>query len=350
MRDTTGYWLYQGARVAWYFGQYLASTRASALASARAGGGVMRGRRAPQPGLPTMRDLLVDLTALLRRDRDNIAAGLYRMPHDAVPHIRRWLRDARLYFDDLPAVNARRRRDGFSELGADDLRLPPYYRRNFHYQTDGYLSARSAQLYDHQVEVLFLGGAAAMRRQALVPLAAHVRRQRGRPLRLLDIGSGTGDFLTFVKDNWPDMTVSAVDLSRYYLEEAGRQLRPWGGVARLLAAAEALPIGDETVDIATAIYLLHEVPDDARAAIAAEAARVLRPNGRLIIVDSLQYGDRLAYDPLLAKFPASFHEPFYEGYARCDLDALFASVGLRRSGSTVAFFSKVLVYDKPVRA
>lgn len=340
MRDTTGYWLSQGARVAWYLGQYLASTRIPAAA------GGSRTRRTPQPGLPTMRDLLVDLAALLRRDRDNIAAGLYRMPHDAVPDLRRWLEEARLYFDDLPAVHARRRRDGHDELGTSEQRLPSYYLRNFHYQTDGYLSDRSARLYDHQVEVLFLGGAAAMRRQALVPLGAYVLRQRGRALRLLDLGSGTGDFLTFLRDNWPQIGVAAVDLSRHYLEEAERRLRPWGGVDRLQAAAEALPVGDGTIDLVTAIYLFHEVPSAERVRIAAEAARVLRAGGRLIIVDSLQYGDRPAYDPLLAKFPASFHEPFYDGYARCDFDALFASLGLRRSGSSIAFFSKVMVYDK----
>lgn len=338
MQDTTGYWFSQGARVAWYLGQYLVSTRT---------GGRGRSRRRPQPGLPTMRDLLVDLAALLRRDRDNIAAGLYRMPHDAVPDLRQLLGEARLYFDDLPAVEARRRRNGFDEVDYENRGLPAYYRRNFHFQTDGYLSARSARLYDPQVEILFLGGAAAMRRQALVPLAAYVRRHRKRPLRLLDLGSGTGDFLTFVRDNWPQMEVCAVDLSRAYLREAARRLDRWGAVGQIQAAAEALPVADDSVELVTAIYLLHEVPGAERRRIAAEAARVLRAGGRLIVVDSLQYGDRTTYDPLLARFPVSFHEPFYEDYARCDLDALCGSVGLRPSGSTIAFFSKVMVYDKP---
>ncbi|HSO42025.1 MAG TPA: class I SAM-dependent methyltransferase [Rhodospirillales bacterium] len=343
MMDANGYWLSQGARVAWYLSQY--------LVSARAGGRRRRGAAARlQPNLPTMRDLLVDLAGLLRRDRANIAAGVYKMPHDAVPDLRRWISDAALYFEDLPAVNARRARGGFEELGADDERLPAYYRRNFHYQTDGYLSARSAALYDHQVEVLFMGGAAAMRRQALVPIAAYVRRQRGRELRLLDLGSGTGDFLTFVKDNWPEIAISAVDLSRYYLAEAARRLARWGGAGTVAAAAEALPVADASIDVATCIYLLHEVPDGERERIAAEVARVLRPGGRLIIVDSLQYGDVPAYDGLLERFPASFHEPYYAGYAAADLDAVFGGVGLRRTGREVAFFSKILVYDRPFPA
>jgi ubiquinone/menaquinone biosynthesis C-methylase UbiE len=341
MRDTNGYWLSQSARVAWYLSQY--------LVSARVGGRRRRAAAKPQPNLPTMRDLLVDLAALLRRDRENIRAGLYKMPHDAVPDLRRWIGDAARYFEDLPAVNARRARGGFEEIGGDCERLPPYYRRNFHYQTDGYLSARSAALYDHQVEVLFLGGASAMRRQALVPLAAYIHRQRGRTLRLLDLGSGTGDFLTFVKDNWPDLSVTAVDLSRYYLAEAAKRLDRWGGAGVVTAAAEALPVADASMDVATCVYLLHEVPAAERERIAAEVARVLRPGGRLIVVDSLQYGDRAAYDVLLQKFPASFHEPYYASYAATDLDALFAGVGLSRTGRTVAFFSKILVYDRPGR-
>ncbi len=340
MMDANGYWLSQGARVAWYLSQYLVSTRV---------GGGRRPRAAaakPQPNLPTMRDLLVDLALLLRRDGANIAAGVYRMPHDAVPDLRRWLADAALYFEDLPAVSSRRARGGSEEIGEEYERLPAYYRRNFHYQTDGYLSARSAALYDHQVEVLFLGGAAAMRRQALVPLAAYMRRQRGRPLRLLDVGSGTGDFLTFVKDNWPDLSVTAIDLSRYYLEAAAKRLERWGGGGAVAAAAEALPVADASVDVATCVYLLHEVPAAEREKIAAEIARALKPGGRLIIVDSLQYGDVPAYDGLLERFPASFHEPYYAGYAAADLDALFAGVGFSRTGRSVAFFSKVLVYDR----
>jgi ubiquinone/menaquinone biosynthesis C-methylase UbiE len=334
--------LSQGARVAWYLSQYLVSTRV--------GGGRRRPAATPPPNLPTMRDLLVDLATLLRRDRANIAAGVYRMPHDAVPDLRRWIGDAALYFEDLPAVGSRRARGGSDEIGEEYERLPAYYRRNFHYQTDGYLSARSAALYDHQVEVLFLGGAAAMRRQALVPLAAHIRRRRSACLRLLDVGSGTADFLTFVKDNWPELSVTAVDLSRYYLAEAVRRLERWGGAGAVAGAAEALPVADGSVDVATCIYLLHEVPAAERVAIAHELARALTPGGRLIVVDSLQYGDVPGYDALLERFPTSFHEPYYADYAAADLDALFAAAGLRRTGRTIGFFSKVLVFDRPARA
>ena len=55
---------------------------------------------------------------------------------------------------------------------------------------------------------------------------------------------------------------------------------------------EALPIGDAEIDLALLVLVLHHVPDPARAV--AEAARVLRPGGRLIIVD-MQPHDREDY-------------------------------------------------------
>src|SRR5205085_2754850 len=116
--------------------------------------------------------------------------------------------------------------------GAPEGRYPRYYLQNFHFQSDGYLSEASAERYDHQVEVLFGGGAAAMRRQALVPLrAALLRRNReARAARLLDIGCGTGAFLSEVKRNHPRLAVSGLDLSAPYLAVAGRRLASWSRV------------------------------------------------------------------------------------------------------------------------
>ena len=36
--------------------------------------------------------------------------------------------------------------------------------------------------------------------------------------KLLDVASGTGRFLTFVRDNFPEMVCTALELSPHYLE------------------------------------------------------------------------------------------------------------------------------------
>ena len=287
---------------------------------------------------------------MLVRDWRNIRAGLYRRPADLLGGARALAINTIRYFDDLPEVNARRRRDAYDEVRLEPATLgrglPDYYLRNFHFQTDGYLSARSARLYDHQVEVLFLGGAEAMRRQALVPLGAWLRRRRPRAPLMADLGCGTGRFLAAVRDNFPALTTVGVDLSRAYLEEARRHLGRWPANMLVESPAEALPLANASLDLATSVYLLHEVPAPVRAGIADECARVLKPGGRLILVDSLQFGDRPAYDVLLETFPDGFHEPFYADYAASDLIRLMAERGLTHAHTDIAFLSKVMVFDK----
>ena len=298
-----------------------------------------------------MWELLADLRALLAQDLKNIEAGRYAMPHDLIGNPREILQSTWRYFADLPAVVARGHSNAFDEVARARpdavARFPEYYRRNFHYQTDGYLSDHSAQIYDHQVEVLFMGSADAMRRQALLPLGAFLDGRRVAETRLLDIACGTGRFLTFVKDNYPRLPVVALDLSPNYLAKARTQLKPWPNVDFTQGLAETLPFADASFDVVSSVYLLHEVPDEIRRRILSETARVLRRGGRLILVDSLQQGDRPYFDILIKNFPRSFHEPYYAGYARTDFIALGASVGLHHHSSEHAFLSKVITFDKP---
>ena len=69
---------------------------------------------------------------------------------------------------------------------------------------------------------------------------------------------------------------------------------------------EALPIGDGEVDVALLVLVLHHVPDPARAL--AEAARVLRPGGRLVVVDMLPH-DREDYRQHMGHVWLGFGEP-----------------------------------------
>ena len=298
--------------------------------------------------MPSLEQLRAGLDLLIEQDLANIAAGLYGMPEDVLPGPAAWRRAAQ-YLLDLRAVDRRRRaRDGQEVFRtAEAGNYPRYYLQNFHYQTDGYLSRRSAELYDFQVEVLFGGTADLMRRQALAPISRYLRGRKHGELRLLDIACGTGGFLAQVKSNWPRLPVVGVDLSPHYLAEARRRLAPWSRVELLDAAAEALPFADASIDVATSIYLLHELPRKVRHAALREAARVLKPGGLLVLVDSLQRGDRPEYEALMDHFPAAFHEPYYEDYTRDDLAAALADAGLRPEGVDLAYFSRVMRAVKP---
>jgi ubiquinone/menaquinone biosynthesis C-methylase UbiE len=332
----------QAARISWFFGQKLLAARI--------------GRAVPVPDelrrrpMPDRRRILADLRALIEQDWRNIEAGYYSPPADGFANPLGEMRRALDFFADLGAVEERRHGARKERLltTAPTGHYPRYYLQKFHFQSDGYLSEASAERYDHQVEVLFGGGAAAMRRQALVPLKNALAGYRGagaNPGRLLDVACGTGRFLREIKANYPRLFVTGLDLSPHYLNVARRELTPWSRVRLIEAAAEAMPFAEAEFDVVTCIYLFHELPPRVRRAVAAEIHRVLRPGGTLIFVDSLQTGDMPDYDAMLEVFPFAFHEPYYASYLREDLDSLL-SPGFTPAARFPAYFSKVLSYRR----
>lgn len=328
----------QTARLGVYWGQYLLTARMT---------GKVKSEKPYRAPLPKRDRLLKDLRKLFEHDWDNIQAGHYRMPHDLVSQPLRGLGLAPRYLEDMRRVERRRVERQIRDLPEEAKdRYPAYYLQNFHYQTDGYLSRESARLYDHQVEVLFGGGGDAMRRQALVPLGRFLRRRRVAETRFADIACGTGRFLTFVKDNYPRLPVTALDLSPDYLAEARETLKPWRGVTFVAAPAEDTGLPDAAFDAMTCVYLFHEIPPKVRRQVARELSRLLAPGGMLVVVDSLQYGDNPVYDGLLEFFPAAFHEPYYASYLDCDLEALFAEAGFEIEAVEVVYLSRVMTLRK----
>lgn len=100
-----------------------------------------------------------------------------------------------------------------------------------------------------------------------------------------DLGAGTGQVAAslapFVR------RVVAVDGSAPMLEAARKRLAPFANVELRRGELEALPIEDHSLDAAVISLALHLAPEPAR--VLAEAARVLRPGGRLLIVDMMPH-------------------------------------------------------------
>ncbi|WP_425088326.1 class I SAM-dependent methyltransferase [Stappia sp.] len=309
--------------------------------------------RKPRGNTPDQRRLFAQIADLFRRDLANIEAGHYPVPDGEFGSPLRFLDLSRRFLRDVPEV-ARRRVTGAHQEVFEATReapkgLPRYYRQNFHYQTDGWLSRDSARIYDFQVEVLFKGATAAMRRQALVPLSQLLRQRDQRHVAYADIACGTGGLLAPALGAFPRLRGLGVDLSHPYLQHARTALpkRARGRASFVTAPAEALPFANDSLDVASCVYLFHELPPKIRRAVAGEFARVLKPGGRLIFADSLQAGDLPENDGLLELFPALFHEPYYAGYLTDDLDGVFAAAGLRRRDLTCAFLTRIAVYEKP---
>lgn len=339
----------QGARVAWYAGHGAAMRRLVDRIEATAPPPRRKARRPSKPVAPMQR-LLLDVARLMARDLANVEAGHYPPPDDADGDWAERLARSRAFFRDVPEVARRRREGAHREVLAEEggaWRRPRYYQQNFHFQSGGWRTAESARLYDMQVEVLFFGAADAMRRQALVAIAEELRGRDQRRLLHADIGCGPASFLMPLRRAFPRLPAVAIDLSEAYLGEARRRLGRAPAVLPVVAKAEALPLPDGSLDLATSVYLFHELPPPVRRRAAAEIARVLRPGGLFVFVDSLQTGDAPDYDGLLELFPQLFHEPYFESYLAEPAEALFAAAGLVPEGTTNAFLSKVVRLRRP---
>jgi SAM-dependent methyltransferase len=109
------------------------------------------------------------------------------------------------------------------------------------------------------------------------------------PATVLDAGAGSGDFARRLRARLPAQVVVS-DVREEVLAVARRNLRGTDGVTFLRADARALPLADETVDVAHASLLLHHFdPADAVTALR-ELRRVAR---RGVVVNDLRRG-RLA--------------------------------------------------------
>jgi ubiquinone/menaquinone biosynthesis C-methylase UbiE len=342
------YGISQLPRVAWYVGHGVALRRLSQAAQRRDGAGARPRARTDAP-VPDRDRLYADMAALFMQDLANVEAGIYPLPADHDGSLFKLIRRSRLFFADLPEVHQRRKHHAHDEVLNDETRgkRPRYYLQNFHFQSGGWMTEDSAERYDTQVEVLFNGTANAIRRQALLPLHEAFAGRDQRQLRLLDIGCGTGRFLDFVKQAWPRLRVHGLDMSEAYIRHAKRHLRGRSRTSFAVGKAEAIPAPDGSQDAVTSIFLFHELPPKVRRKAFAEFARVLKPGGRLVLLDSLQRSDHPDYEGLLELFPQNYHEPYYLSYLDEDFSALAADCGLNHVRNVKAFISKVMVFDKP---
>ncbi len=285
---------------------------------------------------------------LLAEDIRHVAEGVYPRELLFDPSLPEALRPWPEALADAPRIWTRMRRKRFDDLPAavapEDF--PDYYRRNFHFQTDGWFSERSARLYDAQVGFLFFGTLPLMRRMGLPPLVRELRGRRGA--RLLDVGCGTGRFLRQLHLALPQAKLYGLELSPFYLQEAERSVAAIPGVSLLAENAEEIPMQSGSVAAVVSTFLFHELPHDVRRRVVREIRRVLAPGGLFVLVDSLQkdgaVGQELAY--YLDWFPRLYHEPYYKGWLGDEAGALLRECGFELEGKRDHLFACVAVGRK----
>ncbi len=288
-----------------------------------------------------------ELISLLKRDAKNIAAGTYPLSVVKLESpIEQWFKFAKVVADGR-RIHRRRKNHKIKDFGhkiTPELdEYPEYYRRNFHFQTDGYLSDESANLYDTQVDILFAGATDAMRRMVVPLLKKRESLRAQRKLRFLEVGAGVGNLTRDMRKAFPRAGIVALDLSSPYLEKAKAKIP---GLETVVGAGEDLPFKAETFDLVYSCFLFHELPRAIREQHLQEAMRVLKPGGYVAIVDSLQRDDDPRLNWALENFPRDYHEPFYKDYTLDNLRELLETNGFQVVDDTHGFLAKAIVGKK----
>jgi len=104
---------------------------------------------------------------------------------------------------------------------------------------------------------------------------------------ILDACTGNGAVLAAIARRRPAASVFGLDLSPDMLRLATRRVQRKGLTNAQLHMGDCtkMPFEDASFDVVTGSYGLHEMPADIRRAAVSESLRVLRPHGRLVVID-----------------------------------------------------------------
>ena len=157
--------------------------------------------------------------------------------------------------------------------------IPAYLHETYWW---AYVHPRAVRLFERQwlVNLILWGNFARLRDAALAALGCSI------PGRTLQVACVYGDFTPRLAARVPDGgSLDVVDVLPIQLSNLRRKLDGAAPVDLIHRDAADLGFADATYDRVVLFFLLHEMPLDVRRRTLSEAMRVLKPGGRLVIVD-----------------------------------------------------------------
>jgi ubiquinone/menaquinone biosynthesis C-methylase UbiE len=156
---------------------------------------------------------------------------------------------------------------------------PDYLRENYWW---AYIHPSGVRVFERQwlVNLILWGNFAPLRDAALDELG---RTINGRTLQVACV---YGDFSTRLAERIPPgSSLHVVDVLAIQLQNLRDKLAASAPVTLYQRDSTRLGFGDAIYDQAVIFFLLHEQPEKVRRQTLAEALRVVRPGGKLVIVD-----------------------------------------------------------------
>ncbi len=181
----------------------------------------------------------------------------------------------------------------------------PFYLEDVYWWA--YLHPNAVRVFERQwlVNAILWGNYSSLRDSALDALGDRL------PGRTLQIACAYGDISNrlWLKVLAGSGRLDIVDALPVQLENLGKKLPAGAPVRRLLMDSAALDFPDASYDRAILFFLLHEQPETWRRNTLAEALRVVKPGGRIVIID---YARPRWWNPMRYLFRPLLHslEPF----------------------------------------
>ncbi len=143
-----------------------------------------------------------------------------------------------------------------------------------------------AERYDLLNRLISLGFDQPIRRQMVARLAG------SNPLRIADIGCGTGDVSILLAKTYPGCQILACDLTLAMIQ-VGRNRTQNPAIQWVVCDSSQLPFENETMDAVTSAFLLRNVAD--LGAVLQEQARITRSIGMFLTLETTPPRKTLLY-------------------------------------------------------
>jgi ubiquinone/menaquinone biosynthesis C-methylase UbiE len=198
-----------------------------------------------------------------------------------------------------------------------------------------YVHPNALKVFDHQwmVEAILWGNYGRLRDVALDALGDAL------PGRTLQVAAAYGDLTPLLVDRVAKGggALDVIDVLPIQLANLRAKLDGDAPVETSLMDSRALDFKDAAFDRAVIFFLMHEQPEDVRRKTLAEALRVVRPGGRIVIVDYARPKWWSPYRYFFRPFLAVL-EPFALDMWRQEVAAFLPKDDARRSLTRRSFF------------